>query len=130
MFESKLNEPNEVAFKLPDTNKISCSELDSYANKTMLGKDLTNQSKHPFNKDKAIITNIRSPQTASEDHTRTRKIKNKALDNPKAEPEFELNLKRLRVAKDTGNAIQTDRNVSRHSDLSAISRYTWLITCY
>lgn len=123
MVESQPNDANKVPSKLPDTNKISCSKLDSYANKTRRGKDLANHSEHPFNKDKAIITNIPSPQMASEDHTRTRKNKKKAFNNPKAEPEMELNLKRLRVAKDTGKAIQTDRNVSRDSDLSAISRY-------
>ncbi|KAK1403433.1 Two-component response regulator-like APRR7 [Heracleum sosnowskyi] len=123
MVEFQLNNPNKVPSKLPDTNKKSCSKLDSYANKTRRVKDLANHSEHPYNKDKAIITNTPSPQMVSEDHCKTRKIKNKAFDNPKAEPEMELNLKRPRVAKDTGKAIQTDHYVSRDSDLSAISRY-------
>ncbi|KAL8135993.1 hypothetical protein AgCh_010562 [Apium graveolens] len=128
MLESQLNEPNKVSSKLPDTNKISCSLLDSYANKKRLDKDLANHSEHPFNKSKTIIPNIPSLQVASEDHTKTRKIKYKALDNPRAESETELNSKRLRVAKDTGKAVQTDRNVSRRSDLSAISRSAWYNT--
>lgn len=119
MVELQLNNPNEVPFKSADTNKLSYSN----PNKTRRGKDLVNHSGHPSNKDKAIITNNPSLQMNSEDLAKTRKGKNKALDNPKDEPEIELNLKRPRVAKDIGKAIETDHNVSRHSDLSAISRY-------
>ncbi|WOG96533.1 hypothetical protein DCAR_0415869 [Daucus carota subsp. sativus] len=118
MVELQLNNPNEVPFKSADTNKLSYSN----PNKTRRGKDLVNHSGHPSNKDKAIITNNPSLQMNSEDLAKTRKGKNKALDNPKDEPEIELNLKRPRVAKDIGKAIETDHNVSRHSDLSAISR--------
>uniref|UniRef100_A0A5B7BEQ1 Putative response regulator isoform 1 n=1 Tax=Davidia involucrata TaxID=16924 RepID=A0A5B7BEQ1_DAVIN len=50
------------------------------------------------------------------------RIKDKAIYDAKEVPSLELSLKRLRDVGDTGTSPQ-ERNVLRHSDLSAFSRY-------
>lgn len=121
--ELQLNSPMEVPFKLLNTNRITHSKLEPDSNKMSRANNPANHS--PFNKDKAIIT---SPHTANEDHANNFKSKIEAFDTSKVKPESELNLKRLRVAKDGGKAIQIERNVLRRSDLSAFSRSKWYNT--
>eukprot|EP00257_Ricinus_communis_P011119 XP_002531836.2 two-component response regulator-like PRR37 [Ricinus communis] len=50
-------------------------------------------------------------------------LKDKACCDSGELPSFELSLKRLRGVGDDGNAADDDRNVLRHSDLSAFSKY-------
>lgn len=123
--------PNEVTLKLIDTTKISLSKIEPSPSTRRRGKDPANHSgEHPPNEDKAIVPNIPAPQMAGGEyetlslieHAKFLLIKNKVIDDSKEGPEVELSLKRLRVAKDTGKAVQTDRNVLRRSDLSSLSR--------
>ncbi|KAA8539379.1 hypothetical protein F0562_026071 [Nyssa sinensis] len=71
------------------------------------------------------ITNGTNPQMESvaiEIPNDFSKIKDKAIYDAKEVPSFELSLKRLRDVGDTRTSPQ-ERNVLRHSDLSAFSRY-------
>ncbi|RYR73608.1 hypothetical protein Ahy_A02g008034 isoform C [Arachis hypogaea] len=60
---------------------------------------------------------------AKDRRPRSLDIENKCTIDAKDLPSLELSLKRLRGVKDAGITIQDERNVLRHSDLSAFSRY-------
>ncbi|KAL8149861.1 hypothetical protein AgCh_006759 [Apium graveolens] len=121
--ELQLNNSMEIPFKLLNANRITHSKIEPDPNKMSRANNL---AKSLFNNEKTIIS--RTPDTASEDQAKTFKSKIRAFDNSTVKPEIELNLKRLRVAKDSGKAIQIERNVLRHSDLSAFSRSKWYNT--
>lgn len=117
----QLNNPMEIPFKLLNTNRITHSKIEPDSNKMSRANNTANSL---LNKDKAII--IETPShTSNEDHAKTFKSKIRAYDHSKDNPEIELKLKRVRVAKDSGKAIQTESNVLRHSDISAFSRSKW-----
>uniref|UniRef100_A0A2K1YY22 Uncharacterized protein n=1 Tax=Populus trichocarpa TaxID=3694 RepID=A0A2K1YY22_POPTR len=82
---------------------------------------------------KGVSTNITNPQIESEvvdiSNSLSSNKKNEVIYETKEMPSLELVLKRLR---DTGDAWASanDRNVLRHSDLSAFSRYNSASTAY
>ncbi|KAL1815965.1 hypothetical protein ACET3Z_018539 [Daucus carota] len=124
--ELQLNSKVEVPFELLNTNRIIDSKLDLDSNKTSRANNQANHSL--FNKDKTITARIPSPHTASKDHAKSSEVNIKAFDDSKVKAEIAHNLKRLRVAKDSGQAISTERNVIRCSDLSTFSRSKWYNT--
>ncbi|KAF3442074.1 hypothetical protein FNV43_RR15990 [Rhamnella rubrinervis] len=75
------------------------------------------------------VTNVTDTQMGDREfetsnrHSKVLDIKNKAINVTEEIASLELSLKRLRGVKDTGTAIQDDRNVLRRSDSSAFSRY-------
>lgn len=123
--ELQLNSKVEVPFELLNTNRIIDSKLDLDSNKTSRANNQANHSL--FNKDKTITARIPSPHTASKDHAKSSEVNIKAFDDSKVKAEIAHNLKRLRVAKDSGQAISTERNVIRCSDLSTFSRSKWYV---
>ncbi|GMI96474.1 pseudo-response regulator 7 [Hibiscus trionum] len=60
---------------------------------------------------------------ASNRHSKISDGNDKTINGSKELPSIELGLKRFRVVKDAGTVVRDERNVLRHSDSSAFSRY-------
>ncbi|KAJ9178197.1 hypothetical protein P3X46_010098 [Hevea brasiliensis] len=105
----------------------------------MYVKPLENGKSEPNNEN--IFTKLKdqTPKTASTDansinpHVESKKFGSSGIDVSQLKdksccdsgelPSLELTLKRLKGVRDCGNAVNDDRNVLRHSDLSPFSKY-------
>lgn len=122
---------SEFSLKLGDTSRVDLSKTEPSLTSWRKGKDSTNHSaEHSPRKDEAVVHSIPAPHMASGEygdissmeHVKTLEIK-ETVDDSKEEPDVGIVLKRLRVSKDIGKVVQTDGNLLRGSDISAISRY-------
>jgi len=134
----QLEDPSKkLLTKVPGANKDKLSEInlekdDEKLEKAQLelnnekpGGDLRNQAADMI----AVITNNTDPQIESAVFfdipiglPKVSDAKDKIIYDTKEMPSLELSLKRLRDTGDTGTSAH-ERNVLRHSDLSAFSRY-------
>ncbi|XP_010253458.1 PREDICTED: two-component response regulator-like PRR37 [Nelumbo nucifera] len=133
----QLKYPNEKV-----STNLTCTKLDksSEPNHKNDSKQL-DKGKPEFNTEKPInelkfqapdlgtIASCNDSQVeigeseAPNDLSKITQIKDKRISDAKGLPSLELSLKRLRGVGDVGTTAHDDRNVLKHSDLSAFSRY-------
>lgn len=130
----------EVAFvpgnngeKLPQMNsKNNVEQIDKAQLETINSDKPKGDSGNRATDGMGVITDSNDPQTGStvfnipNSSSKVSNQKDKVVDENNVIPSLELSLKRLRDFGDTGTSAH-DRNVLRHSDLSAFSRYVFYI---
>ncbi|KAK7822403.1 two-component response regulator-like aprr7 [Quercus suber] len=134
----QLEDPSAKGLaNLAGTNEDRISEIDSRKDDENLLKGRVELHSEKLNgelEDKASdLTGLTTKRTDPEMESmvfnipngtsKVSDMKDKAIFDIKETPSLELSLKRLKDVGDTGNSAP-DRNVLRHSDLSAFSRYT------
>ncbi|KAF5751502.1 putative sensory transduction histidine kinase [Tripterygium wilfordii] len=112
------NKSSEVDSKLPNNTQLEVNNENISSMRTDEGPKLINS-----------LTNYFNPPAESKDVDASNDpfgislVRDKACCVSGEFPSLELTLKRLKGTGDSGNTTTDDRNVLRHSDLSAFSKY-------
>lgn len=136
----QLEFPNEVPTKLTGRREKNLLEIGSSKFTEQIKVQVDCHCGSPSSKQKyetpkwtSATTNATDTQMGNTEfevsnrHSKFLDIKNKVISDTEDIPSLELSLKRLRGVKDTGTALQDDRNVLRRSDSSAFSRYNEML---